>query len=151
MARMRATAPKTVDEYLAGVPPRYRAALQRLRRTIAAAAPEAEETISYQMPAFRQGGMLVYFAAFSDHLSLFIGSATSRSRFAAELEPFLAGKGTVHFTPERPLPDELVARIVRARVAENVARAPREASTPRRSPPHAVASARRTPRPSATR
>ena len=100
-----------------------RAALQKLRKTIREAAPEAEEVISYHMPAFRHHGMLVYYAAFKDHCSFFMGSASARRRFAEELKLFAAGKGTVHFTPQRPLPTALVRRIVKARVAENEARA----------------------------
>ncbi len=122
MAPPRTAPPKTVDEYLARVPPEFRATLQRLRRTIKAAAPDAEEVISYRMPAFRQNGMLVYFAAFADHCSLFVGSATVRRRFSTELKPFMTGKGTLQFTPDRPLPARLVARIVKARVAENTGR-----------------------------
>ena len=117
-----APAPKTVDEYLARVPPKFRATLQRLRKTIKAAAPDAEEVISYQMPAFRQNGMLVYFAAFEDHCSLFVGSPKVRRQFSAELKPFMRGKGTLRFTPDRPLPAGLVTRIVKVRVAENAAR-----------------------------
>lgn len=114
--------PKTVDEYMALVPPTFRTALLRLRKTIKTAAPDAEEVISYHMPAFRQNGMLVYYAAFKDHCSLFVASDKVRRQFSAELKPFEAGKGTFHFTPERPLPPDLVRRIVKARVAENTAR-----------------------------
>lgn len=126
-------APKTVDEYLANLPTDTRAALQKLRRIIKSAAPGAEEVISYQMPAVRYHGNLVYYAAFSDHCSFFVGSPAVRERFAEELKSFAAGRGTVHFTPERPLPTELVRRIVKARVAENEARAKgktRRAATP---------------------
>ena len=122
MTSRPAPAPNTVDAYLARVPPKFRATLQRLRRTIKAAAPDAEEVISYRMPAFRQNGMLVYFAAFEDHCSLFVGSPTVRRQFSAELKPFMRGKGTLRFTPDRPLPAGLVTRIVKARVAENAAR-----------------------------
>ncbi len=115
--------PKTVDEYLARVPSDTRAALQRLRAIIKSAAPDAEEVISYRMPAFRQHGMLVYYAAFENHCSLFIGGPVTRREFQAELKPYIAGKGTVHFTPEHPLPAGLVKRIVKARVAENEGRA----------------------------
>ena len=121
--RAKIAAPKTVDEYLARVPDDKRAALQRLRAVIKSAAPDAEEVVSYGMPAFRQRRMLVYYAAFKDHCSFFIGGPATRSRFAAELKPFMAGKGTVHFTPEKPLPDDLIRRIVKARVAENEERA----------------------------
>ncbi|HEY7588565.1 MAG TPA: DUF1801 domain-containing protein [Thermoplasmata archaeon] len=122
MPPQSALPPSTVDEYLARVPPRFRTTLRRLRKTIKAAAPDAEEVISYQMPAFRQNGMLVYYAAFENHCSLFVGSPKVRRRFSAELKPFMAGKGTARFTPDRPLPARLVTRIVKACVAENVAR-----------------------------
>ncbi len=97
--------------------------MENLQRTIRAAAPEAEEVIGYRMPAFRQNGALVFYAAFADHCSLFLGSVRTQRKFAAELKPFAAGKGTIHFTPERPLPPDLVTRMVTARVAENEARA----------------------------
>src|SRR5437867_2913600 len=114
-----ALALKTIDEYLAGVPPKFRTLLRELRKTIKTAAPDADEVISYGMPAFRQNGMLVYFAAFQDHCSLFVASDAVRRQFAKELKPFQAGRGTLRFTPDRPLPSGLVARIVKARVAEN--------------------------------
>ncbi|MCI4344774.1 MAG: DUF1801 domain-containing protein [Thermoplasmata archaeon] len=113
---------KAVDEYLAKVPPAFRKELTKLRRTIRAAAPRATETISYMMPAFRDGGVLVWYAAFRDHCSFFVGSHKVRRRFAKELKPFDQGKGTLHFTPTNPLPADLVRRIVRARVSENRAR-----------------------------
>ncbi len=116
------TTPKTVDEYLARVPPKFRATLRRLRKTIKAAAPEAEEVISYGMPAYRQDGMIVYFAAFEDHCSLFAVSSKVRRQLSAELKPFMTGKGTLRFTPDRPLPARLVARLVKARMAEIAAR-----------------------------
>jgi len=118
----KAPASKTVDDYMARVPPEFRKALQALRKTIKAAAPDAEEVISYQMPAFRQKGILVYYAAFKDHCSLFVGSEKVRRQFAAELKPFEAGKGTHQFTPDQPIPARLVTRIVKARLAENAAR-----------------------------
>jgi uncharacterized protein YdhG (YjbR/CyaY superfamily) len=111
-----------VDHYLSGVPPRFRAPLQRIRSTIRAAAPEAVELISYGMPAFRQGRLLVFYAAFSDHMSFFVGSLRTQRRFASELRPFLAGKSAVRCTPEHPLPQTLVRRIVKARLAENAER-----------------------------
>lgn len=119
-----------MDAYLAAVPPEYRAALQDLRETIQAAAPAAVETISYQIPAFRHQGVLVYYAAFKDHCSLFIGSVTTQGKFAEELKPFAAGKGTIHFTPNHPLPAGLVSRIVKARVAENEARSKAKSGKP---------------------
>ena len=125
MPPRRSPGANAVDAYLRKLPPRFRATLEALRKTIRAAAPDAEEVLSYGMPAFRQDGILLYYAAFKDHCSLFPGSATVRRRFAAELKPFLGGKGTVRFTPDRPLPARLVTRIVKARVAENAARRPK--------------------------
>ncbi|MCI4341447.1 MAG: DUF1801 domain-containing protein [Thermoplasmata archaeon] len=127
MATRTVRAPGEIADYLAGVPAPQRAALQALRRTILAAAPGAKEVISYKMPAVRLNGMLVYYAGFSDHCSFFIGSGTARKRFAAELKPFESGKGTLRFTPDRPIPPALVTRIVKARVAENELRQARKA------------------------
>ena len=106
-----------IDAYLAPLPDEQRAALQHLRETIAAAAPEAEETISYAMPALRyRGRPVVSYLAAKKHLSLFpMGYHTE---LAAELEPFKALKGTLRFTPERPIPDDVVTRLVRGRIAE---------------------------------
>lgn len=111
-----------VDQYLRRVPPKFRPLLVRLRRLIREEVPEAEEVISYGMPAFRQNGNLVFYAAFKDHCSLFPGSVVTLRKFSAEVKPFDAGKGTLHFTVDRPLPDDLVRRIVRARAAENAER-----------------------------
>ncbi len=122
MPRGKGAPALTVDDYLARLPPEPRKALERLRKIIKAAAPKAEEVISYQMPAFRYHGMLVFYAAFGDHCSFFVGSPGARRKFARELKPFAAGKGTVHFTTAMPLPADLVRRIVRMRVAENEAR-----------------------------
>lgn len=115
--------PAGVDEYLARTPEPYRAALGHLRGVIRGAAPKAEETVSYRMPAFRHHGALVYYAAFRDHLSFFPGSPGVREKFAEELREFAGGKGTFRFTPDRPIPDDLIRRIVRERVRENEARA----------------------------
>jgi uncharacterized protein YdhG (YjbR/CyaY superfamily) len=122
MPGRRNAPPKTVEAYLAALPPAHRKALETLRQRIRAAAPKAEETISYGMPAFRLHGMLVYYAAFTDHLSLFVASHAVHRRFATELKPFMSGKGTLRFTPDRPIPSGLVTRLVKARVAENTAR-----------------------------
>ncbi len=130
MSSRSAATPETVDDYLARVPPMFRAMLLRLRKTIRTAAPDAQEIISYGMPAYRQDGILVYFAAFRDHCSLFVPGPEVRRRFAGELKPFLRGKGTLQFTPDRPLPAGLITRIVRTRVAENAARRPRNRILP---------------------
>ena len=112
--------PKSVDEYMAEVPEPQRAALEKLRAQIAAAAPGAVETISYQMPAFKlEGRFLVSFAAFRDHCSLFPASNQVMEEMGEELEPFFSGKGTLRFTPGKPIPARLVTKIVKARIEEN--------------------------------
>lgn len=111
-------APATIDAYLAGVDPEKRAALEKLRRDIHAAAPGAEECISYGVPAFRyEGRMLVWFAAASKHCSFFPGAVVEE--FAAELSGYETRKGTVRFAPAKPLPAGLVRMLVRARIARN--------------------------------
>lgn len=115
------TSASSVDEYLAGVPAAERAALEDLRATIRAAAPDAVETISYQMPTFKhRGRALVGFAAFTHHCSLFPYSKGVLVTLADELRPFdTSGKGgTVRFTAEAPLPAALVRRIVATRIEE---------------------------------
>jgi uncharacterized protein YdhG (YjbR/CyaY superfamily) len=121
MSARRPPEPEAVDAYIERASPKFRPALRRLRATIRAAAPDAEELLCYGMPAFRQGRILVYYAAFADHLSLFVASAKVRRKFSRELGPYLVGKGTVRFSPERPLPTSLVRRIVQARLVENAA------------------------------
>ncbi len=127
------TTAKSVDAYLAKVPAEHRVALEKLRRTIRAAAPKAQEVMSYGIPAFRQDGDLVYYAAFRDHCSFFPGGGAVRTTFAAELKPWKGGRGTVHFTPEHPLPAGLVTRIVKARVRQNASRAAAKAKARRRA------------------
>jgi uncharacterized protein YdhG (YjbR/CyaY superfamily) len=113
----------SVEKYLAALPGESRAALEKLRTTIKAAAPTASETISYQMPAFRyEGRSLVSYAAFKDHCSFFPMSLAVIADREDELRPFLSGKGTIRFTTDRPLPAALVTSIVKARMAEIAAR-----------------------------
>lgn len=122
MARNPETGARAVDAYLAGVPPKFRSALETIRRTVRAVAPDAEEVISYKMPAFRYHGVLLYYGAFRDHCSLFLGSVVTQRKFSEELKPFETGKGTLQFTPDHPIPSDLLRRMVRARVAENACR-----------------------------
>ncbi len=112
----------SIDEYLAAFPADIRKRLENLRAAIRAAAPGAEERISYGMPAFAQEGILVYFAAFEKHISLFPTSSGVRA-FRRELAPYALGKGTVRFPLGRPLPLGLIRRIVKFRVAENLKKA----------------------------
>ena len=113
------TVPDTVDDYLAAVPEPARAALLVLRAIIRDAAPGATEQISYGMPAFKQGRPLVAYAAFKHHCSLFGMSAALFDAMGDELAGWRTSKGTIQFTPDRPLPEALVRKIVRARLAEN--------------------------------
>jgi uncharacterized protein YdhG (YjbR/CyaY superfamily) len=111
--------PKSVDVYLAGVPEPSRSALEKLRKQIKQAAPEATETIAYDMPTFRQDGrFLVSFAAYKRHCSLFPASAAVREALGEAIEPYVAGKGTIRFDPKEPLPAALVKRLVQARLEE---------------------------------
>ena len=112
-----------IEATLAALPADQRAALQTLRQTIAAAAPEAEEAISYGMPAFRyHGRSLVSYAAFKAHCSFFPMSARLIEAHRDELAGFSTAKGTLRFTPEHPLPNDLVERMVRERMAQIDAR-----------------------------
>ena len=113
-----AAATAWIDAYIAGLPAGQRAALQSLREAIAAAAPAAVEGISYGVPAFRyRGRPLVAYAAATNHLSLFPMGGEALDPYRADLAGYGLAKGTVRFTPERPLPPAVVAGIVRARVA----------------------------------
>ena len=114
--------PQTHDTYLATLPPAQRAALEKLRKTIKSAAPKAEECISYQLCAFRQNGPLVAFGATKNHCALYLMSGTTLENFKADLIKFHTSKGTIRFQPENPLPATLIRKLVKARIAENVAR-----------------------------
>jgi len=112
-------APKNVDEYLARVPEPARSTLNKIRAAIRSAVPaEATETISYRIPAFKYKGVLVWFAAFSNHCSLF-PTASVVEAFKNELTGFAASKGTIQFPTDKPLPTALVKRMVKMRVAQN--------------------------------
>ena len=115
----RNSAPKNIDEYLARVPEPARNTLSRIRAVIRSVVPpEATEAISYGIPAFKHKGVLVWFAAFSNHCSLFPGSSVIEA-FKNELKGFSTSKGTIHFPTDKPLPTALVKKLVKARVAQN--------------------------------
>lgn len=115
--------PTTVDAYLASLPADRRAVLEALRQTINAAAPDATETIAYQMPALRSHGgqFLVSYAAYKAHYSLFPASGAVVAALGDELTPYLVGSGTIRFPANRPIPLALVAKVVEIRVTENAA------------------------------
>jgi len=115
------TAPKNIDEYIAGFPPDVQEILQKIRATIKKAAPNAEETIKYQMPTFTLHGNLAYFAAFKTHIG-FYPIPTGIEKFKKELAPYKQGKGSVQFPLDQPIPYGLISKIVKFRVQENMAK-----------------------------
>jgi uncharacterized protein YdhG (YjbR/CyaY superfamily) len=118
-----AAKPTTIDEYLAALSADKRAALEKLRKTIRTAAPEAEECISYQLAAFRLDGRpLVAFGAGANHCAFYPMSANTVAAHKNELKNYDTSKGTVRFPVDKPLPAALVRKLVKARIAENKAR-----------------------------
>jgi uncharacterized protein YdhG (YjbR/CyaY superfamily) len=118
-AAAKTGAPKDIDEYLDGVPEPARSTLNKIRAMIRSATPpEATETISYRIPTFEYNGILIWFAAFSNHCSLFPTSAMIE-KFKDDLKEYVISKGTIQFPVDKPPPATLVKKIVRARVAEN--------------------------------
>ncbi len=116
-------APQTIDEYIAGFPDDVQQILQQIRQTIRAAAPDAQETISYQMPTFTlHGRSVVHFAAFKKHIG-FYPDPSGIEAFKDELAPYANSKGAVQFPLGKPVPYELISRVVTYRVEENLAKA----------------------------
>jgi uncharacterized protein YdhG (YjbR/CyaY superfamily) len=119
-AKVADAAPRNVDEYLARVPEPARSTLHKMRAAIRSAVPpEATETISYRIPAFKYNGPLLWYAAFSDHCSLFPTAAVIAA-FKKELQGYALSKGTIQFPVDKPLPTTLVRKLVKARVAQKV-------------------------------
>jgi uncharacterized protein YdhG (YjbR/CyaY superfamily) len=112
---------KTIDEYIKTFPADIQNILEKMRQTIREIAPEATETISYQMPAFRLNGILVYFAVHKNHIG-FYPTASGITKFKQELAPYEWTKGAVQFPLNKPIPLELVKMIVEFRVKENLAK-----------------------------
>lgn len=113
---------KTIDDYILHFPPEVQEILNQLRKVIKEAAPDAEEKISYQMPAFAFHGNLVYFAAYKNHIG-FYPTSSGIAEFKQELSEYKGSKGAVQFPIGKPLPFELISKIVQFRVAENIKRA----------------------------
>ena len=111
--------PTDIDAYISGYPEAIRNLLQEIRDTIKKAVPQAEEVISYGMPAFRQNGMLVWFAAFQNHIG-FYPIPSGIEAFKDELSAFKGTKESIHFPLDKPLPVDLISRIVTFRLAENM-------------------------------
>ena len=118
------SAPKNVDEYMARVPQPARSTLQKMRAAIRSAVPpDAVENISYGIPAFKHKHVLVWFAAFSNHCSLF-PTAAIIEQFKNELKGLPTSKGTIHFPTDKPLPTALIKKLVKARVAQTESKKP---------------------------
>jgi uncharacterized protein YdhG (YjbR/CyaY superfamily) len=115
------TKPKNIDEYINGYPKEIQQFLKQVRTTVIKAAPKAEETISYGMPAFKLNGMLVWFAAHSKHIGFYPGASGIKA-FEEELSIYKGAKGSVQFPFDKPMPLELISKIVKFKVAENLHR-----------------------------
>ncbi len=109
--------PRDIDEYIAGFPPQVQAILERIRQTVRGAAPEAEEKISYRMPTFVQGRVLVHFAAFQHHIGLY-PPVSGDAGLAAALAPYAGEKGNLRFPYAEPIPYDLIERIVQLRLRQ---------------------------------
>lgn len=114
--------PKSIDEYIAGFPRDIQEILEKIRMTIRKAAPDAEETIKYDMPTFTLKGNLVHFAAFKKHIG-FYPPVTGPEKFKAQLSAYAGPKGNLRFPLDQPLPYDLIREIVMFRVKENLERA----------------------------
>ncbi|NWL88473.1 hypothetical protein DMN77_12925 [Paenibacillus sp. 79R4] len=117
---------ESIDHYIATFPPDIQEILEKIRQVIREAAPEAVEKISYQMPTFAQQGNVVHIAAFKNHIG-FYPAPSGIDEFEQELAPYKAGKGTIQFPFGQPIPYDLITKIVKFRVSENIAKAERKA------------------------
>ncbi len=115
---METPKPRTVDEYIATAPLQAREYLERLRFAILQAAPHAEESVYYELPVYRQNGILLYFGGFTQHVSLYPGPTTITA-FQKELAPYKTAGGTIRFPLNKPLPIPLIKKMVAYRVKEN--------------------------------
>ncbi len=120
--RTNQTAPQTIDDYIAGFPNDVQGILEKIRMTIRKAAPDAEETIKYQIPTFTLKGNLVHFAAYKKHIG-FYPAPRGIEKFKNELSVYEGAKGTVKFPLDKPIPFDLISKIVKFRVKENLERA----------------------------
>jgi uncharacterized protein YdhG (YjbR/CyaY superfamily) len=121
MATGRVT-PTNIGEYIAAFSPDVQTILERIRLTIHNAAPDAQETISYRMPAFTQSGVVVYFAAFRNHIGLY-PPVSGDARIGKAISPYAGEKGNLRFRLNQPIPYDLIERIVKLRVKQNLAKA----------------------------
>jgi uncharacterized protein YdhG (YjbR/CyaY superfamily) len=118
----RANGPEDIDQYIATFPTEVQMVLAKVRQTIRAAAPDAEETISYMMPAFKQHGILVYFAAWAKHIGLY-PPISGDKKLEKAIARYAGPKGNLQFPLNEPIPHDLIERIVKLRVQQNLAKA----------------------------
>jgi len=130
---MREFTAKNVNEYLMGYPENVQVALEKVRTAIRAAAPDAEEKISYQIPTYKLNGFLVGFGAFKNHCSFFAMSYGVMKQFAADLAGYETSGTTIHFRPEKPLPATLIRKLVKARILENEMRVKKKGTKSKKS------------------
>jgi uncharacterized protein YdhG (YjbR/CyaY superfamily) len=119
--------PKNIDDYIADQPQEVRAILETIRATVRTAAPQADEIISYRMPAFIQNGILVYFAAFKKHIGLY-PPVSGDANLMEAIAPYAGPKGNLQFPLDQPIPYDLIARIVRQRLKQNSSKGGKESS-----------------------
>jgi uncharacterized protein YdhG (YjbR/CyaY superfamily) len=120
--KVSTAAPTSVDEYIAGFSPEVQGVLQRVRQVVRKAAPAAQEVISYRMPALKQNGILVYFAAFKSHIGLY-PPVTGDTSIQKAIAPYAGEKGNLRFPLDEPIPYDLIARITELRVKQDLAKA----------------------------
>jgi len=128
---MQSKTPKDIDEYIAGFPKDVQKILNKIRSTIKKAAPKAEEAISYQIPTFRLNGNLIHFAAYKNHIGLY-PAPRAVEKFKKELERYGAGKSTVTFPLDEPIPHDLITKIVEFRAKQNLEKAKEKAKGKKR-------------------
>jgi len=116
---MKASSPKTVDDYLKQFPEPQKTTLEKVRKAIRDAAPQAEEIISYGIAGYKLNGPVAYFAGFKNHCSYFPGSYGVIKSFQKELESYEISKGTIHFPVNKPLPAALIKKMILAKIKEN--------------------------------
>jgi uncharacterized protein YdhG (YjbR/CyaY superfamily) len=114
--------PKTIDEYISAFSPEVQAILERIRQVVRSAAPDAQEAISYQIPAFKLNGVLVYFAAFKKHIG-FYPPVRGDARLEKAVSPYAGEKGNLRFPLDQPIPYALIERIAKLRVRQNLVKA----------------------------
>ena len=131
---MKSSTVATIDEYIATFPPDVQAVLQKIRTTVAKAVPQAEEKISYRIPAFMLDGIVIYFAAFKNHIGIF-PPVREDAALLKQIAPYAGPKGNLQFPLDETIPLNLITRIVKLRLEQNLARAKNpQPRSPKRKP-----------------